>query len=733
MGWVRACGTLLLLAGCSNLSDLTAGGADEAGPADAVAETSGPQDAGEAAVPEAEPPGDARRDAGADADATVGHDAPDADEASTPDAGPPRDATGADVGETGEGGAGADAGDAADAVASGDAVADGGAAPWLESCMGLYGGTVNAIATHPTNASVVFACTGGGLFKTSSAGLTWERLTTGLPSALGCGAVAVGPSNGAGAVIVYAAAVGSSLLAVSAADEGVTWTTVPLPDVFYGGTSSGGTQGLLVADPVTQGTLYVQTASTFVKSSNNGSTWTNISGPLSPVVSLLALPNNLVSLDSTDVSQSTNGGSLWSALPAPSEGVATPQALAYDNTSYFYANDNEGADAGGIYTSAGLQTWALALNQSGLLSILAGPTTPAYGFTASTGYRSGDHGMTWSNFALSTYTARAFALDAQSDLWVGDQGVGMQFSGNQGTTLTARNAGIDAVSPLAIAVDPITPSKVYLAAPDQALFQSANAGMTWTASGIFATATLSAIAIDPVNSNNVYAASPHGGYPTVYVSNDGGATWTPGFPATSSRFNVVAVDPHASTVYAVGAGYIRISTNAGASWTSAAPIAGGVNDNMLAVRPLDGAIFLCTGTGLFLSTNQGGTFSPLSALGNMPVVSVAPAPNDSNVIYAATATAVFQTSTGGATWAQLPTVTSGGMLAMNPLNALELYLATSAGFLHTLDGGQTWVSHSVGLPSALGSVALGVAPSSFGVVYLGVANRGVWKTVTGGQ
>ena len=67
MGWVRACGTLLLLAGCSNLSDLTAGGADEAGPADAVAETSGPQDAGEAAVPEAEPPGDARRDAGSGA------------------------------------------------------------------------------------------------------------------------------------------------------------------------------------------------------------------------------------------------------------------------------------------------------------------------------------------------------------------------------------------------------------------------------------------------------------------------------------------------------------------------------------------------------------------------------------------------------------------------------------------------------------------------------------------
>ena len=155
--------------------------------------------------------------------------------------------------------------------------------------MGLYGGTVNAIAPHPNDPNTLFACTNGGLFKTSNAGVSWSRLSTGLP--LACGAVAVGPSNGDH---IYTADIGYASLAAST-DEGMTWTIEPLPDIFFNAAHSG-TQGLLIVDPLNSGTLFVQTASSLVESKDGGGTWTNVGGTLSPVASLL-LAKNVVALD----------------------------------------------------------------------------------------------------------------------------------------------------------------------------------------------------------------------------------------------------------------------------------------------------------------------------------------------------------------------------------------------------------------------------------------------------
>ncbi|MEE8524882.1 MAG: hypothetical protein V3T72_13190, partial [Thermoanaerobaculia bacterium] len=56
-------------------------------------------------------------------------------------------------------------------------------------------GAINAIATHPSNASIMYVSTvGGGIWKTSDAGNTWEALTDQFPS-LSITAIAIDPAD----------------------------------------------------------------------------------------------------------------------------------------------------------------------------------------------------------------------------------------------------------------------------------------------------------------------------------------------------------------------------------------------------------------------------------------------------------------------------------------------------------------------------------------------------------
>ncbi len=71
------------------------------------------------------------------------------------------------------------------------------------------------------------------------------------------------------------------------------------------------------------------------------------------------------------------------------------------------------------------------------------------------------------------------------------------------------------------AVNPENP-KVMLAAMRDGLFRSADAGATWTPVGK-ELRNMAAVAINPKRTDEVYAASGAG---QLYVSTDGGTTWT---------------------------------------------------------------------------------------------------------------------------------------------------------------------------------------------------------------
>lgn len=74
-----------------------------------------------------------------------------------------------------------------------------------------------------------------------------------------------------------------------------------------------------------------------------------------------------------------------------------------------------------------------------------------------------------------------------------------------------------------IAVDPVTPQRVYVAGP-AGLFRSNDGGLTWAAAGDGLKGEPLAVTLDPTSPQTVMAVLADG---SVWKSADGATTWTP--------------------------------------------------------------------------------------------------------------------------------------------------------------------------------------------------------------
>ena len=204
-----------------------------------------------------------------------------------------------------------------------------------------------------------------------------------------------------------------------------------------------------------------------------------------------------------------------------------------------------------------------------------------------------------------------------------------------------------------IVVDPKNPSNVFVAAMgalffhnvDRGVYRSQDGGLTWT-KVLFVSDGAGAIdlAIDPVTPTRVFAATwerqrtpsarIYGGPGSgLWRSTDGGTTWTElagGLPASSTnpgRIGVVVAPSSPSTVYTIFSktdfsldGVFR-STDSGTTWTrqtvtSLASIIGAQCywSGRMFVHPTNPSDLWVDGVGLAHSTNGGGSFTSISGL-----------------------------------------------------------------------------------------------------------------------
>ncbi|MFC9396349.1 WD40/YVTN/BNR-like repeat-containing protein [Streptomyces sp. NPDC057027] len=166
--------------------------------------------------------------------------------------------------------------------------------------------------------------------------------------------------------------------------------------------------------------------------------------------------------------------------------------------------------------------------------------------------RSTDAGCTWTHAAtLGSESARLTAgSGARAFAWEPNGGYLARIDGTTVTRLTAPVAAV-----MGLGTDPADPAHVRLAGGDGRLYDSRNAGATWTATGTPAfpegTGVYSAT-FDPTDLNHAVAgAMVRGGA----VTTDGGATWTASTGLSSGPANLfqTAVSPaDSAVVYGIG-------------------------------------------------------------------------------------------------------------------------------------------------------------------------------------
>ncbi len=147
------------------------------------------------------------------------------------------------------------------------------------------------------------------------------------------------------------------------------------------------------------------------------------------------------------------------------------------------------------------------------------------------------------------------------------------------------------------------------------------------------------------------------------------------------------------------------------------------------------------GTGMWRTTNRGGTWTPVS-------LSPTPSgfylirfnPGSSSIIHAVSTSGYYRSTNSGTSWSRLRTGDATD-LAINPSNPSIMYTAIwGAGVYKTTDGGTTWSQMTTGgIPTAdVGRTAISLCVSSPNTVYVAIGKNsdntmlGVYKTTNGG-
>ena len=279
-----------------------------------------------------------------------------------------------------------------------------------------------------------------------------------------------------------------------------------------------------------------------------------------------------------------------------------------------------------------------------------------------------------------------------------------------------------------IAVDPATPSTLYVGGPTCGIWKTTDGGAGWTAVGDTLPAlSLSALAVDPLTPARVYAVIAGGG---VFRSDDAAATWNQiaDDPGTIKGAAVLLIDPSTPSrlFLTTRTGALR-SDDSGVTW--ALVKSGQVND--LVIDPSNPSILFAgvQGDGVYKTTTSGGTGDPAwTKLAGIPSsgftrVTLALCRDAPSTVYAGLSGSPFRLfrTTNGATFGLRFTADASiynPWIGVDPSDADTVYIL-SANFRRSTDGG----SHvSVTSNDLHECQKITLDPVSAGVFYLGRDN-----------
>lgn len=267
-----------------------------------------------------------------------------------------------------------------------------------------------------------------------------------------------------------------------------------------------------------------------------------------------------------------------------------------------------------------------------------------------------DDVMVWKGF--SSFTAHDIAVDPTDNTKI-YMGTGyptaFAYSYDYGSTWFTRTVGPNAFSDgLAIAVDPVSPNRLFLSVTPDRIYRSTDSGDTWQQvdGGVTNGTRVSRLFVHPVTPTLVFGSSDSG-TPEIYRSTDGGDSWDgiliiPG-PTNRKIIQLFLHPTLAKRLYAVtGSFKVYVSDDLGDTWAD---------------------------TGF-----DGGPFVVAS--------------DNPNVMYKLTNTCyTYRSTNAGASWTQLPRPESACYegLAVDPNDGDYIYQWSQyRSIARSLDGGQNW-------------------------------------------
>lgn len=679
--------------------------------------------------------------------------------------------------------------------AGGIACSENGGNSWVFKNDGIIATSINLLASHPTDPSVIYAASmgGEGTFRSDDYGESWTLLNPG------------------GIVHPW-----GDELVVDPVNPDIVWF---IPDVPY-----------------------------IHRSTDCGETWNLLNNPYNE-------DNfNFCSVYAMDISSDggvfyalNNGFGIFKGVNN-GEGNVDWSFLRASEIDYTYSidvnpdNDNivfSGFTKKPFETSARIQVtydggenWEKVLEVNGaeaISSVVIDPKNTNNIYAVSTGdeggilWKSTDNGQNWQKineyFNFTTIHSFAAAPGSSPVAFAGTWGGGIHKTTDFGNTWTKIDAE-EVFSAAAIAVDPDNPDIIYAAdRSEPVLYQSTDGGQTWSEYFVAGSEyrRLMCVTVDPSNSNILYIGAMKMGGPGklggtfkivngvssdingilpktpltitvdpgnsnivytvlhetgVYKSTDGGNNWTDisgtGSGLPESGFNNLYVDPNDSDIlYLTGGCDVRFSTfesagmdpdvvngvyksiDGGSTWTN-------INGDILgsssgAVKGLafyngsSGKIYLGTETGVYYTADGGSnwiksTGLPYSTLGGISV--------SSNTVYAFTNgaglfTGEIQTD-NSIDWNTEQKVINKiffSQILLHPSETRMIYAsAYPGGTFKSEDGGATWheknfgmVSFTVDDPLRQGYYALDISQSNPDIMFLGLFRKGVYRSFNGGE
>ncbi len=629
-------------------------------------------------------------------------------------------------------------------------------------------GRIAGVAASPTDPNTYYiAAAGGGVWKTTNAGVSWVPLTDSQPTQA-MGAIAVAPSNGN---FVYAGTgeannSGDSQYGMGilhSTNGGATFTLSEGPNNIFA--TSGLTTSKIAVDPTNANIVYaamgnVGGAKAFrpgvgvYKSTDGGVTWANTTAsvetgdsysdvevnPTNPSIVYMAV-GTFYTTPKSGVYESTNGGTTWTKLNL---GVATTNfgrtsiAISPTSPQTVYATV-EDANSSGVLLVArstdGGTTWTDVTPTENYMGgqgwydqwVIVSPTSPTTVFVGGSPddpasiLESSNGGATWNDIGQgidgngphADHHAAAFTSDGR--MIEGNDGGVWRLDNASPSAIkwTDLNANINTIQFQGIALSPTDPNIVLGGSQDNGTERfTGTLGWVETDGG-----DGGAVKFSRQNSNLAYRVSPIGSFgPNDYFrkSTDAGQTWgsdTNGLPSNSAVpdqstnfYPPFAIDPKNDQHLILGSSDLYVTTDGANTWTN-----------------------LTTGKTGWTITNPTDTVA-ISAT------------NGGKTIYTSSGQTLLVSTDGGNTWTNrsLPGGTGNvGDIEIDPTNDQVAYAVTNsfatspAHVWRTTNGGATWTSISGNLPDSPTN-AFQIDPTNPGTFYAGT-DTGVYFTTNSGS